>query len=506
MTSDLPDDLQALLDLARNYLRTREEVRNAVAVVGRALAALAEWSAPTSASAAEPAAPPQPVAAPAKPAPEPVLTQPREPAGPKASRPPLTFAPPPPIVQNPAPIGNGEVSPQPLATIAARCRLKTEACRLVARRLSSADERDAYADLIRRAGPLPDCYLWMLDAWGLSEAAPVWEDLAGAFDAVAEAAEILRVWWELPNPPRSRAASEVLHLAAEAQAVLFAAVAATGRAKPDVDQIHLFVTIREEAARLQVFIHKYLKREDQADPGAGPSVARRMRDFIAPLRKVADVGKNRHRALGNLKHKTRRLKDDPAANAEEWPRIVELLEELVTGGLPPSNPEIRELMLPVFDLLPDELPVTTSAALVLREVERFLATRPSGEERQVEEPPSPEVAEVRRLLAGRRVVLIGGQLRPASRDALAEAFDLAGLDWVVTDDHESVGIFEAPVARPEVAVVLLAIRWSSHSYGEVQAYCDRFGKLLVRLPGGYNSNQVAHQILSQVGQRLLAAG
>ena len=49
---------------------------------------------------------------------------------------------------------------------------------------------------------------------------------------------------------------------------------------------------------------------------------------------------------------------------------------------------------------------------------------------------------------------------------------------------------------------LLAIRWSSHGFGEVKDFCDRYGKPLVRLPGGYNPNQVAHQILTQIGDRL----
>jgi hypothetical protein len=50
-----------------------------------------------------------------------------------------------------------------------------------------------------------------------------------------------------------------------------------------------------------------------------------------------------------------------------------------------------------------------------------------------------------------------------------------------------------------VTTVLLAIRWSSHSYGEVRDFCEKHGKLFVRLPGGYNPNQVAHQILLQRG-------
>ena len=51
-------------------------------------------------------------------------------------------------------------------------------------------------------------------------------------------------------------------------------------------------------------------------------------------------------------------------------------------------------------------------------------------------------------------------------------------------------------------VVALAIRWASHSFGDVRAFCDRHGKPLVRLPGGYNPNQVATQILAQCSERL----
>ena len=52
------------------------------------------------------------------------------------------------------------------------------------------------------------------------------------------------------------------------------------------------------------------------------------------------------------------------------------------------------------------------------------------------------------------------------------------------------------MAVPEVALVLLAIRWSSHDYDSVRTYCDQYGKPLVRLPGGYNANQV-YYILAQ---------
>ena len=66
-------------------------------------------------------------------------------------------------------------------------------------------------------------------------------------------------------------------------------------------------------------------------------------------------------------------------------------------------------------------------------------------------------------------------------------------------------MFEPDIARPEVALVLLAIRWSNHDYDNIKEYCDAYGKPLIRLPGGYNANQVAHHILSQAGTRLRAS-
>ena len=503
MTSDVPDDLQALIALAREYLRTREDLRLGVAVLGRALAALAESSTPAAPTqpAAEPVAPlsaePDTVAQPA----------PQRPAVPITSLPPLTFASPPVSPHpNSYPISHGDISPHSPPVIADRCRLKAEACRFTARRVDWFDDRDDYTSLIDQARALPECYLWMIDESATTEPPAVWNTLASAFEAAAEAADLLQVWGELPDLNRGSAASDVLHLAAEAQAVLFAAVATAQQVKADNDQIQLFVTIREQAARLRVFISRYLKREDRADPAGGPAVIQRMRELVAPLRRAGDAGRNRQKALSNLRYKAKRLKDDPTGNANEWPRVVELLDELVTSGLPASNAEVRDLILPILDLVPDEFVLPPGAERVFREVDRYLASRPAAEEPAAEEQPSLEVVEIRQLLAGQQMVLIGGQVRPARQHALIEAFGLTHLDWITTVDHESISIFEGPIARPEVAVVLLAIRWSNHSYGDVQEYCRRYGKLLVRLPGGYHPNQVAHQILSQVGHRLRAAG
>jgi hypothetical protein len=118
----------------------------------------------------------------------------------------------------------------------------------------------------------------------------------------------------------------------------------------------------------------------------------------------------------------------------------------------------------------------------------------------------PDVLRVTDLLRGRRAVLIGGEARPRAKRALEEALGLSELEWLSAPQHSSFWEFEPAVARPDTAVVLLAIRWSSHSFGEVRSLCDRYGKPLVRLPGGYNPGQVAWQILQQCGEQLARQG
>ena len=106
------------------------------------------------------------------------------------------------------------------------------------------------------------------------------------------------------------------------------------------------------------------------------------------------------------------------------------------------------------------------------------------------------------MLTGKSVVLIGGNRRREAQESLKRALGLEDVIWIETKEHQAVDTFEPLIARTDVALVLLAIRWSSHAFGDVKQICDRHGKLLVRLPGGYNANQVAAQILAQASDQL----
>jgi len=453
-----------------------------------------------------------------------------KPAYPAAPPPPAPVAPPPPPLPPAIPIsqlpkldigsqfqapptpqtyfeGERELDLLAPQIVADRCRVKGEACKLLARRLANpSDWDDSKEDEVhQRATALPDCHLWMLARDPIATAPKTWEDLAGAYATAAEAMLMIRDWEQSPAAISSRLAPRVLSLAAEAQSVLLYAVADVRDVRVDYDQVQIFARIRSTARDRQVFIQKYLKREDRADPSSWADVSKRIAEVWLQFKAFGERDKQRGKGLNSLKFKLKMMKERPEEAAAEWPRVIEIVDELVTLGLHPSNADLRELILPVFEEFPEEPRPPANVELVLREVEHYLDSRPEGEPAPKTEKYSPDVLAAADLLRGTEIVLIGGQNRPKHKAALMKAFGLADIRWIVTPEHTSYTHFEADVARPEVSLVLLAIRWSSHDYESVKLYCDQYGKPLVRLPGGYNANQVAHHIMSQAGDRLKAA-
>lgn len=495
MMDELAEALVTLFDRLGPYLQTDPQLRDAVFGLGRAISAWTEQVAPAPAPA-----PPVPVVELAKPA--------------------IPLPPPPPVVipadfslgKPPAPIvrqpvysddeGRGIV-PVDLTIISRRCVLKAEAARVVAARTRGGPTLPP-DDLIRQAGVLPDCDLWMLHPGDYVDAPKAWDDLAGAFAVGAEAASLLAILNELPDALAERHRERVLYAGAEAQAMMWSGVYDVHRYRLDNDQVHLFVHIREFARDAQIYITKYLKKEDRVAADNWPDLLKRLAGLRDELGDARGKARTRDKGLTNLKYKLKKMCESPATAGPEWPRVLELLEEVVAAGVPASNAEIRELLLPVLDTLPEDQEPGPNAERVFRAVNEYLATRPVPAPAAGAEEPSAEVRAVAELLRGRRAVMIGGVERTAARFAIERAFGLDELNWVSTRPHESVTVFEPAVARPEVAVVMLAIRWASHSYGDVKEYCEKYGKPMVYLTGGYNPNQIAHQILAQVGDRLRA--
>jgi hypothetical protein len=297
------------------------------------------------------------------------------------------------------------------------------------------------------------------------------------------------------HPGSPKGLERLLPLLAEAQSALRAAVQQLG-SSADPDQLDIFEWLKATAARHHVFIKRFMRADEVADPA-------RWSELLARIEAIGSSGRSARLPDGQLSRIRELVKHvRGGASDDDWHALVTIVDELVGSGVPPSNRELRELLLPVIDELPPRDDYPGGFRRVLGEIDRFLATREVPSRSPISHEASAEVKQAARLLAGKSVVLIGGNRRREAQESLTRALGLNDLVWIETKEHQAVDAFEPLIARGDVALVLLAIRWSSHAFGDVKQICDRHGKLLVRLPGGYNPNQVAAQILSQVSDQL----
>lgn len=395
-----------------------------------------------------------------------------------------------------------------LPLVESRCRLKAEGARWAASRSrlleEGADFQNEIApldgDIISRAKALPDCFLWMCHRSGPSPTnLNLWDDVAGCFEAVADVLSLLR---QIQSQPEDSQAvlENALDLLAEGQSALKVAIEAID-GTADADQVRAYEWLRQIAYEKQIYIQRHMRADDPAEPTRWSDLAGRIEAIESQWQQNQKRAKERRKLIGKVRHKLSLLTGNSEYDDGQWQQIIKTVEELLSSGLPASNTDLRELLLPKLDSLPDLPELPQGFQSVLREIDRVLANRPQAET-ATEQVLAKEVIEVAKRLKDRSMVLIGGDRRPASYHSIKEAFSLKELIWIETREHQSIEGFEPHIARHDVAVVLLAIRWSSHAFGEVDAFCRRYGKPLVRLPGGYNPNQLALQIMSQCSERL----
>lgn len=384
------------------------------------------------------------------------------------------------ISESPRPSYRVANTPADFAAIESRCRLKAEAARWAAARRRLMADGASYAtqidpkdrDIIARAKALPNCFLWMNHPSGPSPSnLDLYEDVAAGFEALAEGVSLIsQIQNEgISDQTEFEAALDVL---AEAQSALRVAIA-TLDGPMDSDQTEVFRWLKTTAAETQIFIQRYMRLDDPADPAHCPEILVRVEELQSRVQEARRRGNLRKKLIGKVRHKVQRIQSDAAGAHEDWLILMQTVDELIGGGLPHSNRELRDLLLPVVDQLPELENIPASFELVLREMDRYMATCAPPESPSLVRI-SPEVLETQQLLRGRSIVLIGGEKRPGPYQAIQEAFGLKELIWLETRAHESFESFGPYVARSEVAAVLLAIRWSSHSYGEVKNFCELY--------------------------------
>jgi hypothetical protein len=404
------------------------------------------------------------------------------------------------------------VANEELGLVAARCWLKAEASRWALERVERIErgaDREVEVfpidqNMIRRAKELPDCFLWMNHPSGPSpslQEALDWDLLAEAFDNTARAAALLQ---ELVTHQDEASGhfENALELAAEAQSALRVAAREVGF-DDDPDQAKLFRWLRRIGYENQFYFHRYMRVTDEANHGDFTGLQRRIDALDEAFQAQRNQVKQRKQLLSRARYHAKRIERAPQEGHEDdWEKVIVCCEELLETGMAPSNVEIRNILLPVFDDVPDLGEEHPGFQLILRELDAYASLNAPAQGYRTEAAPSDAVVRAAELVQDTAMVMIGGDPRTDSKRSLEEAFRLSELVWVTSNKHQSTVSFEPYVARPDVSVVLLAIRWSSHSFGDVKAYCDRYGKALVRLPAGYGVNQVASQILEQASHQL----
>lgn len=396
-----------------------------------------------------------------------------------------------------------------LQLTAERCRIKAEAARWCAERrrliTRNADFQVDVAprdrDIFARAKRLDDCFLWMCNPQTAPSPKDIreFETLAGCYDAVADAIELICAI-EQSSDRQSAEFERALDLLAEAQSALRCIVIAIGGTK-DAEQERVFQWLKSVTSTQQIFIQRHMRIDDPARPENWSELRDRIAEVDARVEDNRQRRKHRQKLLNKVRHKASLIAQEPDPGRHDWEPIVSAVEQLLQDGLPPSNIDLRDALLVAADWFPPVTGVPAGFARVVSEVDRYLADNVPLESENCE-TPIPEVQAACRLLAGRSLMIIGGVRRPASARAIEQALQLREVIWPATREHQSIDSFEADIARDDVAVVVLAIRWSSHAFGEVRAFCERYGKPLVRLPAGYSPNQIATHIMQQCSDRL----
>ena len=364
--------------------------------------------------------------------------------------------------------------------------LKAGACLWVAEHGYTVDpaaltDRFALLDEAREIG----LYLWMFD---LNRVNPHKDEalraLAELFDLTAHA---LNLWRDAGDTPEESAADNLL---AEVQAALRAAAwNLAGYADPDQNTLYRALKLSAQASRT------YLP---QLGLGYKPM---RLGELTAKFEALTETRLKREAQAQETRKRRNKasyhigLVAKSPTDVAQWRKVDETVAELLE-----QREAVAGLLEPLLGLsVPAELPrLEALLAAPAKEKAQGVATTAASPEQTWGEA----VRQVRPLLAGREILVVGGDERKEAARDLEAAFGCR-VQWLETAPHTSLSLLE-PAVTGDIAVMLLLIRWSSHVYGELAHVCKERGVPLVRLAGGYNPNRVAHDILEQAAARLVA--
>jgi hypothetical protein len=269
-----------------------------------------------------------------------------------------------------------------LQLIEDRCRLKAKGSRWAAERRrminNGADFRVEIdpkdREIITLAKSIPDCFLWMNHPSGPSPAnLNLFDDLAACFETLGDSVAVLRNML-----PDAEAFPEVFNramdLAAEAQSMLRNAVYRIDGPN-DNDQNAVFHWLKRTAAAMQVFIQRYMRADDTANPTKSGELVDRIRQCEKELAKAKIKDRERSKHMAKIRPLVRDL-ETTSDKADQWLQIADAVDEAVNSGLPVTDQELRNLLSPLLRSIPKNPKYPEGFQTVLSEYEHSAMATP----------------------------------------------------------------------------------------------------------------------------------
>ena len=399
----------------------------------------------------------------------------------------------------------GALASEPdLSMIARRCALKAASCEVVLRRqravAGSAEEAALVAEidgLIRQAQSLPLCFLWapyrkmtLPPEDVVFQAGRGYENLA-LIVALAE-----RIHAE---PGLRRHLPDALDLLAESQCALRVILERTWLTRADQDQFDSFVWVSRVTKQEQIFVSRHLRLDDPADPADHERLHAAILEFGTHIDGATKRTKDAVAAINKLRYHVKRAAESP--DETELAGLRGAADGLARAGLEPDDKRIRDLVGPLS-------PLAASSADIgeyLTRAVRLAGERSDGQAGEPREARaySAGVAQVRAMLEGSRIVVLGGQDIAHQRERITEAFALGDLDWVSLREHASSEPLHSAIAAPGTRLVVALVKLAGHQHIEdARRWARQHERPFVMVPGGFSPEQVAAAVLEQVSGRL----
>ena len=112
------------------------------------------------------------------------------------------------------------------------------------------------------------------------------------------------------------------------------------------------------------------------------------------------------------------------------------------------------------------------------------------------------MAEAKELLGNVSLVGMHQAADEGDFSELQKVFGPKSLKPIVVEDLDDVDAIRTLVEGVEADLILLRVRLGVDCYAALKEACAKKQLLFVRLPDGYDPEQVAKQVLRQVGWRL----